>query len=470
DRRLAAGNAGPARPGRNDQPDRRGGGGVSPVARRTGRRRPSLRQGERAPGSQDGARHARGAGGKPPATWTLRANSGTGPPTLGSGASAARGSYCRSTATDREGTTRAGSRPRQQRRPGPQGAQEKDAARGDFPRDEASRPLRKAIREEGAGAGGGHPPGPQAGAQARPARRPVAGQAQAGDARPRRSGCPQRSAALNRGRRFGRPLTARPPAVRKETSPDRYGRAMTQPHAHARARFHSAAALLIAAALAACSTLTQQTTSSEEEDTAYSAGPANIASLSEVVQRNPSDPQAYNMRGTVLGRAGRYQEALADFDRAIRIDPNYAQAYANRGLIYRQTNKLAQAIADYNHALSIDANYAVAYVGRGIVYRQQGQAMEALADFNKAISIRPDNSQAYYNRGLLYQVQNQHQYAIDDFTTAVGLSHQQAEPYIARGLSYLAVKDNKAATGDLDTAVPFQPQNLPALMSRGLPH
>src|SRR6476619_4688862 len=59
----------------------------------------------------------------------------------------------------------AGSRPRQQRRPGPQGAQEEDAARGHFPRDETPRPLRKTIRKESAGKGGSDPPGPQARAQ-----------------------------------------------------------------------------------------------------------------------------------------------------------------------------------------------------------------------------------------------------------------------------------------------------------------
>ncbi|HXW24985.1 MAG TPA: tetratricopeptide repeat protein, partial [Xanthobacteraceae bacterium] len=105
---------------------------------------------------------------------------------------------------------------------------------------------------------------------------------------------------------------------------------MTQPHVHAGPKLRSAVVLVtLTAALAACSTVTKST-STEEQDTAYAAAPTNIASLSEVVQRNPADPQAYNMRGTVLGRAGRYEEALADFDKAVSLDPNYAQAYANR--------------------------------------------------------------------------------------------------------------------------------------------
>jgi hypothetical protein len=41
---------------------------------------------------------------------------------------------------------------------------------------------------------------------------------------------------------------------------------------------------------------------SDDEDTHYAASSTNITSLSDVIKRNPSDPQAYNMRGTVLGR------------------------------------------------------------------------------------------------------------------------------------------------------------------------
>ena len=57
------------------------------------------------------------------------------------------------------------------------------------------------------------------------------------------------------------------------------------------------------------------------EDNQFAASPTNIASLSSVVQRNPNDPQAYNMRGSVFGQSGRNQEALADFNKAISLDP-----------------------------------------------------------------------------------------------------------------------------------------------------
>src|SRR5262249_2863830 len=86
---------------------------------------------------------------------------------------------------------RAGSRPRQQCRPSPQGAEEEDAARGHLPRDEASRTLRKTLRKEGPREGGSDPPGAQACPQAHAARGAVADEAAAGPGRTRR---PARSA------------------------------------------------------------------------------------------------------------------------------------------------------------------------------------------------------------------------------------------------------------------------------------
>ena len=158
------------------------------------------------------------------------------------------------------------------------------------------------------------------------------------------------------------------------------------------------ASLIAALALAGCSTLGNPP-AADTDNPLYTTSQSNLTSLSEVIEKHPGDPQAYNMRGSVYGEAGRNEQAIADFDKAIGLDANYAQAYANRALIYRKTGKLDLALADDNKALAIDASYVPAYLGRGIVYREQGRSSQALGDFNKAIALRPDNAEAYYNRG-----------------------------------------------------------------------
>src|SRR5260370_42586242 len=95
------------------------------------------------------------------------------------------------TVRSKRNTPRAGSRPRQQCRPSPQGAEEEDAARGRIPRDETPRPLRKTLREEGPGEDGSHPPRPQARPQ-KAATRGFAADEASGN--PRRS-CKSRPAA-----------------------------------------------------------------------------------------------------------------------------------------------------------------------------------------------------------------------------------------------------------------------------------
>src|SRR3954466_6311562 len=72
----------------------------------------------------------------------------------------------------------AGSRSRQQCRSSPQGAEKEDAARGDFPRDEAPRPLRKTVGKEGPGAGRSDSPRPQARPQEDAARGSAADEAE----------------------------------------------------------------------------------------------------------------------------------------------------------------------------------------------------------------------------------------------------------------------------------------------------
>ena len=51
---------------------------------------------------------------------------------------------------------------------------------------------------------------------------------------------------------------------------------------------------------------------------------------------------------------GKYDDAIADYDKAIALDPNVALAYTNRRVAYEQKGDKDQAIADFRKVLEIN--------------------------------------------------------------------------------------------------------------------
>ena len=94
---------------------------------------------------------------------------------------------------------------------------------------------------------------------------------------------------------------------------------------------------------------------------------------------------------------GKYDDAIADYDRAIALDPKDATAYTNRGVAYGRKGRVNRAIADYDKAIALDANVALAYTNRGVAYGRKGWVDRAIADFSKALEINPSDQDAKNN-------------------------------------------------------------------------
>ncbi len=93
-----------------------------------------------------------------------------------------------------------------------------------------------------------------------------------------------------------------------------------------------------------------------------------------VIEKEPGKiPLAYNNRGMVFYKAGVFDKAIADFDRAIGMDPEYAKAYYNRGSTYDKMGELDKAIVDYRKTISLDPYYYEAHYFLEQALKKTGQ-------------------------------------------------------------------------------------------------
>jgi tetratricopeptide (TPR) repeat protein len=128
--------------------------------------------------------------------------------------------------------------------------------------------------------------------------------------------------------------------------------------------------------------------------------------------------EAYQAQGDRYSENHEYDQAIAEYDRAITLKPDYAEAYNNRGYAFYCKNKASLAIVDYNNAIELRPDYAYAYNNRGVAYMASGHIDQAIRDFDRAIQLQPNFPQAYTNRGNAFLRKGRLDLAMTDYHRA----------------------------------------------------
>ena len=140
-----------------------------------------------------------------------------------------------------------------------------------------------------------------------------------------------------------------------------------------------------------------------------------------VIEKAPEAPDgyfAYLNRGELFFRAGRLDEALEDFGKAIAYIPSFYTLYNRVGLAYGEQDSYDKAIECFNRSIAINPNDSMAYYYRGYTYSFVNQQNNALEDYSKAIELDHDNFKAYVQRGNLYLKTGDKGRAVSDFKKA----------------------------------------------------
>ena len=166
---------------------------------------------------------------------------------------------------------------------------------------------------------------------------------------------------------------------------------------------------------------------------------------------------ALGNRGAAYKVMGRYDEAIADFGRALELDPGNSQYYCQRGDVRVRTGANNEAVADYTAALQSSPQLLWGYYGRGQAHLALGNAQPAIADFNAALRLKPDSINVLVLRGRANNLAKSYDAAIADLTDAIVhpkvaalLPKERATIFTQR--AYALAKADRAAEAGTDIA------------------
>ena len=120
--------------------------------------------------------------------------------------------------------------------------------------------------------------------------------------------------------------------------------------------------------------------------------PEAVAELDRAVKQDPNFTFAYAWRGVAKVRMQQFNEAMTDLNEALKLDPRNVLALGQRGYVFFLLRDNGKGLADVNAALEIDSTAAAPYAFRGLIYSDMGDQDKALADLNRAVKLNPDSS------------------------------------------------------------------------------
>ncbi|RYY52158.1 MAG: tetratricopeptide repeat protein, partial [Comamonadaceae bacterium] len=161
-------------------------------------------------------------------------------------------------------------------------------------------------------------------------------------------------------------------------------------------------------------------------------------------------------RGWISEAENALNEALRDFDAALKAVPNHLAALRGRAHTLSELGRHAEAAALIERAMVLGGR-ATLLADRALLRERAGDIAGARADLDEAITLDPSNSWARGARGRFRQDEGEHEAALADFDAALALEPEVTSYHYRRGLSLVALARPREAIAAFDGALRLEP-------------
>ncbi len=191
-------------------------------------------------------------------------------------------------------------------------------------------------------------------------------------------------------------------------------------------------------------------TISNQEETYYvEEYKNNILYFNEKVDNNPV-AENYLSRGIFRLLTEDYNNALSDFNEAIKQDEKNTLAHFSRANCREKMVELLESLPDFSEDLTIPVGTPNTNAPEKVKVITDYQ--DILNDYQVCIFINPKFPFAYYNKAYILCKLAKYQEAIRNFDQAIELQSDFAEAYFNRGLTRIYLDDIEGGAKDLSKA------------------
>lgn len=177
----------------------------------------------------------------------------------------------------------------------------------------------------------------------------------------------------------------------------------------------------------------------------------------------PQDVFLHSELGSELSDQGRYEEAVAHFETALRLYPNSYVDHNNLATVLMAMGRFGEAVAHFEAALRIKPDITASTCNNlGWAYWGQGRAEAALAYFERAVQLDPELPEAHASLGFVRAQQGQWERAVEHYEAALRLRPDLADAHLGLGGALAKLGRLDQAEAHFRHALRLQPQSVAA--------
>jgi tetratricopeptide (TPR) repeat protein len=196
--------------------------------------------------------------------------------------------------------------------------------------------------------------------------------------------------------------------------------------------------------------------------------------FTELTAEKPDDPLGWYLLGRAYYNENRFDEAIDNFEHALRLRRGYIEAENNLGLAWQGLNNHERAKEAFKTAIDWQSDHphdAQPYLNLGSLLIREGQVSEAVPPLELAARLAAKNPRIHEELSHAYEIQNDLPRARQQLEAAIrlapdvsGLHFKLGRIYRREGLSDLAQEQFKicekldSTHSSSDTPNPYSPE------------